>query len=159
MPTTTDIRVNDLIINKMTQEQYDALPEKSPTELYVIEGDSNLIYAEQAVALPTASADNLGKLYQYIGATDANYTQNYFYKCTSAGDPAVYSWTQVDVQPATPVGNATLTIQKNSTTIDTFTANATVDKTINISVPTATSDLTNDSDFASITFRTWGPNE
>lgn len=30
------------------------------------------------------------------------------------------------------VNNATLTIQKNSTTIDTFTANASVDKTINI---------------------------
>jgi len=100
MPTTTDVRVNDLIINKMTQEQYDALQEKSPTELYVVEGDSNVIYAEQATVLPAASADNLGKLYQYIGATDANYTQNYFYKCTSAGDPAVYSWTQIDVQPA-----------------------------------------------------------
>lgn len=39
------------------------------------------------------------------------------------------------------VGNATLTIQKNSTTIDTFTANASVDKTINITVPTQASDV------------------
>ena len=39
------------------------------------------------------------------------------------------------------VGNATLTIQKNSTTIDTFTANATSDKTINITVPTTYSDV------------------
>ena len=45
------------------------------------------------------------------------------------------------------VNNATLTIQKNSTTVDTFTANASVDKTINISVPTNTSDLNNDSGF------------
>jgi hypothetical protein len=30
------------------------------------------------------------------------------------------------------IWNATLTIQKNSTTIDTFTANATSNKTINI---------------------------
>lgn len=42
------------------------------------------------------------------------------------------------------VNDATLTIQKNSTTIDTFTANASSDKTINITVPTKTSDLTND---------------
>lgn len=45
------------------------------------------------------------------------------------------------------VNDATLTIQKNSTTIDTFTANASSDVTVNIAVPTTTSDLTNDSDF------------
>ena len=51
-------------------------------------------------------------------------------------------------KPTIPtVNNATLTIQKNSTTIDTFTANASVDKTIDISVPTKVSDLTNDSGF------------
>ena len=36
------------------------------------------------------------------------------------------------------VGNGTLTIQKNGTTIDSFTANATADKTINITVPEKT---------------------
>lgn len=45
------------------------------------------------------------------------------------------------------VNNWTLTIQKNSTTIDTFSANSSADKTININVPTAVSDLTNDSGF------------
>lgn len=99
MPTTTDVRVNDLIINKMTQEQYDALQDKSPTELYVVEGDSNVIYAEQAVELPTASESNLGRIYQYIGITNQNYINGYFYKCTATGDPVVYSWTQIDVQP------------------------------------------------------------
>lgn len=39
------------------------------------------------------------------------------------------------------VNNATLTIQKNSTDIDTFTANASVDKIINISVPVNASDV------------------
>ena len=43
------------------------------------------------------------------------------------------------------IGNATLTIQKNSTTIDSFTANATSDKTINISVPTNVTDLSDTS--------------
>ena len=42
------------------------------------------------------------------------------------------------------VNNATLTIQKNGTTIETFTANASSNKTANISVPTKLSDLTND---------------
>lgn len=42
-------------------------------------------------------------------------------------------------KPTIPsVGNGTLTIQKNGTKIDTFTANATADKTINITVPEKT---------------------
>lgn len=44
---------------------------------------------------------------------------------------------------STTIGNATLTIQKNGTTIDTFTANATSDKTVNVTVPTDTNDLSN----------------
>ena len=44
---------------------------------------------------------------------------------------------------STTIGDATLTIQKNGTTIDTFTANATSNKTVNVTVPTDTSDLTN----------------
>lgn len=39
------------------------------------------------------------------------------------------------------VGNATLTIQKNSTSVGTFTANATSNKTINITVPTTAADV------------------
>ncbi len=45
------------------------------------------------------------------------------------------------------VNNASLTIQKNGTTIETFYANDNTNKTANIVVPTATSDLTNDSDY------------
>ena len=45
------------------------------------------------------------------------------------------------------VNNATLTIQKNGSTVKTFTANASSNVTANITVPTATSDLTNDSGF------------
>ena len=51
-----------------------------------------------------------------------------------------------DLSNTPTIGDATLTIQKNSTTIDTFTANATSNKTIDISVPTKTSDITNDGD-------------
>ena len=53
-------------------------------------------------------------------------------------------------KPTIPtVNDATLTIQKNSTTIDTFTANSATNKTVDITVPTATSELNNDSDFVS----------
>lgn len=45
------------------------------------------------------------------------------------------------------VGNGTITIQKNGTAVDTFTTNQSSSKSINITVPTAVSDLTNDSGF------------
>ena len=45
------------------------------------------------------------------------------------------------------VNDATLTIQKNGTTVETFTANSASNKTANITVPTKTSDITNDSGF------------
>lgn len=45
------------------------------------------------------------------------------------------------------VNNATLTIQKNGTTVNTFTANASSNVTANIIVPTDTGDLTNNAGF------------
>lgn len=39
------------------------------------------------------------------------------------------------------VNNATLTIQRNNTTLDTFTANSATNKTINITVPTTAADV------------------
>lgn len=49
------------------------------------------------------------------------------------------------------VNNAELTIQKNGTTIKTFTANTSENVTCNIEVPTKVSDLTNDSNFLTST--------
>ena len=49
------------------------------------------------------------------------------------------------------VNNATLTIQKNGTNVQTFTANASSNATANITVPTKTSDLTNDSGYVTST--------
>ena len=49
------------------------------------------------------------------------------------------------------VNNATLTIQKNGTTVKTFTANASTDVTANITVPTKVSELTNDSGYTTNT--------
>lgn len=49
------------------------------------------------------------------------------------------------------VNNGKLTIQKNGSSIGTFTANQSSNATANIIVPTKTSDLTNDSNFVSKT--------
>lgn len=69
-------------------------------------------------------------------------------------------WSQTDTtaddyiknKPTIPtVNNATLTIQKNGTNVQTFTANSNTNKTANITVPTAVSELTNDSGYATTT--------
>lgn len=51
-------------------------------------------------------------------------------------------------KPTIPsVGSGTLTVQRNGTTLGTFNANASSNSTINVTVPTKISDLTNDSGF------------
>lgn len=60
------------------------------------------------------------------------------------------SYTDLNNQPTIPtVNNATLTIQKNGTSIGTFTANASSNKTVNVTVPTAVSELSNDAGYTS----------
>ena len=73
------------------------------------------------------------------------------YDGTSSGLSATNVQDAIDevVGDIPTVNDGTLTIQKNGTTIDTFTANSATNKTVNVIVPTATSDLNNDSDFVS----------
>lgn len=55
---------------------------------------------------------------------------------------------QILNKPTIPtVNNATLTIQKNGTNVQTFTANQSTNATANITVPTKVSELTNDSGY------------
>lgn len=94
MSTTTN--VNQIKLNIMTQEQYDAT-EKSASELYMIT-DADSGQKIQVTTLPTASANELDKIYQYIGAT-GTYTNGYFYKCVSDGEVSpTYSWEAIQVQ-------------------------------------------------------------
>jgi hypothetical protein len=53
----------------------------------------------QYETMPTASADLVGKVVQYIGTTTASYTNGYFYECVSDGavTPS-YSWVEKSVQ-------------------------------------------------------------
>ena len=53
----------------------------------------------QYSSMPTASADNLGTIVQFTGATASPYTNGYFYKCVSDGEATpTYSWENVNVQ-------------------------------------------------------------
>lgn len=95
-------------------------------------------------------AEPLVCLYQTDGTT------KYFNSFLRAYDNALDSVSENAVQnkvvkaaldlklDAADLGDATLTIQKNGTTLDMFTANSKTNKTVNVTVPTALSDLTND---------------
>lgn len=56
----------------------------------------------QYSTMPTAGASYVGRIVQYIGATNVNYTEGYYYKCTVTGEVGseVYSWEQINIQPS-----------------------------------------------------------
>ena len=65
----------------------------------------NKLVAENEVTkavdtMPTASADLVGTIVQYVGETNISYTKGYYYECVSNGETlATYSWVQKNVQP------------------------------------------------------------
>lgn len=57
----------------------------------------------QVETLPTASADELGNIYEFVGTTTANYINGRFYRCVSDGaSTPTYSWEEVDFGDGTP---------------------------------------------------------
>lgn len=101
--------------------------------------------------------DNV-KSWSYIGAEGAYYTKSeadgrFVEQTTTINGQALSNNITLDASDvgalpdSTTIGNGTLTIQKNGSTIDTFGANDTGNTTVNITVPTDTSDLTNNAGF------------
>jgi len=108
MPTSTN--VTNLKINELTEAQYDAAVQGGVIGVNELSVITDLDESIQVSTMPTASATELDKIYQYIGATDVNYTNGYFYKCVSdGGNPATYSWSNIQVQRLTEV-NTTVTL-------------------------------------------------
>ena len=61
--------------------------------LYRYDGSEFLVMSSEGIqvdTMPTADLDLVGTVYQYIGATDSNYTHGCFYECVN--DSGVYSW-------------------------------------------------------------------
>lgn len=144
MPSSTN--VTNLKINELTEAQYDAAVQGGvigANELSIITDASDAI---QVSSMPTAAAGEEGKIYQFVGTTDANYTNGYFYKCVSDGqNPATYSWTQTDVQPA-PSGLPDQTGQSGKflTTDGTDASWATISALQNTATGTDSLDILND---------------
>lgn len=58
---------------------------------------SNKSESIQKDTMPSPSAAEIGKVYQYIGETTADFTNGYFYECVL--EEGSYVWRQKDVQP------------------------------------------------------------
>ena len=105
-----------------------------------------------AINIPTATSDITNDSGFITGIDSSDVITALGYTPADESDLATVatsgSYNDLSNKPTIPtVNNATLTIQKNGTTVKTFTANASSNVTANITVPTATSDLTNDSGF------------
>lgn len=95
----------------------------------------------KTITLPTYST--------FTGASSSAAGSTGLVVAPAKGDQAKFlrgdaTWQTISIPT---VNNATLTIQKNGTTVNTFTANASSNVTANITVPTKVSDLTNDSGY------------
>lgn len=66
---------------------------------------------------------------------------------TDSSNIALSTYIQSLIPSQATVNNATLTIQKNGTTVQTFTANSATDTTANITVPTSMADLSDSSSY------------
>lgn len=82
---------------------------KSEQKSYTLIGDDTTVESNwmlvgtgsgqtiQVNALPAASAENFGTIYQYIGMTAGSYVNGYWYKSSSDGSSRY--WERIDVQP------------------------------------------------------------
>ena len=171
--TSTSKQISSLKINKVPSEAiYAKMVAQNlinDDELYLISGEADAITGVKGNKETTYRTGNINLTPADIGAlpdtteipvvptnisafeNDAGYlTQHqsltdYPKKTELATVAKSGSYNDLKNKPTIPsVGNGTLTIQKNGTSAGTFTANATTDKTINITVPTKVSELTDD---------------
>ena len=122
---------------------YEALSQKvSQAELAAVATSGSYNDLSNKPSIPAAQVQSN---WTQTTTTAVDYIKN---KPTLATVATSGSYNDLSNKPTIPtVNNATLTIQKNGSTVGTFTANASSNATANITVPTKTSDVTNDSGF------------
>ncbi len=87
-----------------TFEQFPVTPSSAPITDYQTANkkyvdDQISASAVQFSTMPTADSTTVGKIVQYVGTTDANYTNGYFYIGTTDGEETpTYSWGKLQVQ-------------------------------------------------------------
>ena len=135
-----------------------------PTNVSAFTNDAGYITMDSVPAIPTnisAFTNDAGYLTAANVQEAANIPTNVSAFTNDAGylttytetDPVFSAWNKsyndLTDKPVIPAAanDATLTIQKNGSTVGTFSADATNNQTVNITVPTQTSQLENNSGF------------
>lgn len=86
-----------------TRAEYDEVKDTLEVGTYVSITDDYENEVIQWNVMPDANSDYLGKIVQYIGETNDNYVNGYFYECqiVEGSDPYVYEWKAKEVQKST----------------------------------------------------------
>lgn len=159
--TGININSSNVISNTITNyNQLEDLPD-IPTKTSDLINDNDFVSEDELADVAFSGSyadlsnipvipDSTSDLINDSGFIDKNVNDLTYYTTTADLGAVALSndYTDLDNKPTIPtVNDGTLTIQKNGTTIDTFTANSSTNKTINITVPTTTSELSNTSGF------------
>ena len=127
----TDVKVDGTsVVDPVTGEADIDLSGKADKALDAVAGDFAVLLANGNYANSGKSANDMASKAEMSVNTSGTQTTVQLKNGTSA-----------------TINNPTITIQKNGQNVDTFTLNQTANKVIDISVPTKTSDLQNDSSF------------
>ena len=115
----------------------------------VVYGSFNNIDWSAGTFFLKSEIDPTGGSNYTISSTQQLLSVPYALYANEAGNSFSGNYNDLTNKPTIPAAanNATLTIQRNNSTVGTFTADASSDKTVNISVPTTTSELTNNSGY------------
>ena len=162
MTVTTD--TEELVINKLTKAQYQAIENPSDTELYFITDDKvNYNDIENTPTIGGAVItiqkngnnvdtftvnDTVDKTINLIvpeSVSDLSDGSNYV-EASDLSDIS-FSGAYDDLINKPTIGDGIITIQKNGLTVDSFSANTTTAKTINIIVPTKVTDLSDGANY------------
>lgn len=121
MPTNQVL--DTLNVNILKEAQFDAAVSSgviTDTDISII--TDYPLEKIQVKSLPTASAQEEGNIYQYIGETDANYTNGYFYKCEGS-ESVTTEIPEVTVLPSASAEEAGKIYQYVGETNSTYTNN------------------------------------
>lgn len=138
--TATDVQA---AIDEVYTDEKKAYKKSDSVETVIDSGDYIPFYDVSASATKRITKGNLITVDTALSSTSTNPVQN------KAINTALSN--KADKSSIPTVNNATITIQKNGTNVDSFTTNQASGKSININVPTKVSELSNDSGYTTNT--------
>ena len=163
---------NEISNTIVSYNDLENLPE-IPTKTSDLTNDSDFVVSDELADVAFSGSyadlsntpvipDSTSDLTNDSGFIDKNVNDlTYYTKTADLGAVALSNnYTDLTNKPTIPtVNDGVLTLQQNGTTLDTFSANASANKTINIQTPTKTSDLTNDSGFITNNYQIYSTTE